>query len=132
MILIFIVGGAKADISFCIRSAIPGNIVVPPDKTVFAYKSLRISTSHFIMELYAVSWIPEDSIPMKAGRNRVSGHLNLSLPMVMTCPSGNSYDFSKLELLAAVCISCSKSNATYASFSLISRTISRSAVVVNE
>jgi len=55
IILIFIVGGAKAEISFCIRSAIPGNIVVPPDKTVLAYKSLRISTSHFMMELYVVS-----------------------------------------------------------------------------
>jgi len=51
MILIFMVGGAKAVISFCIRSAIPGNIVVPPDKTVLAYKSLRMSTSHFMMEL---------------------------------------------------------------------------------
>jgi len=51
MILIFMVGGARDEISFCIRSAIPGNIVVPPDKTVLAYKSLRISTSHFMMEL---------------------------------------------------------------------------------
>merc|ERR1712139_746902 len=49
--LIFMVGGARAVISFCIRSAIPGNIVEPPDNTVFAYKSLRISTSHFMMEL---------------------------------------------------------------------------------
>merc|ERR1719378_1348333 len=32
-------------------AAIPGNMVVPPDKTVLAYKSLRISTSHFMMEL---------------------------------------------------------------------------------
>ena len=29
MILIFMVGGARAEISFCIRSAIPGNMVVP-------------------------------------------------------------------------------------------------------
>ena len=36
MILIFMVGGARAVISFCIRSAIPGNIVVPPDRTVLA------------------------------------------------------------------------------------------------
>ena len=55
IILIFIVGGAKEEISFCIRSAIPGNIVVPPDNTVLAYKSLRMSTSHFIIELYVVS-----------------------------------------------------------------------------
>ena len=51
MILIFIVGGASATISFCIRSAIPGYMVVPPDKTTLAYRSLRMSTSHFMMEL---------------------------------------------------------------------------------
>ena len=51
MILIFIVGGARAVISFCMRSAIPGNMVVPPESTVLAYRSLRMSTSHFIMEL---------------------------------------------------------------------------------
>merc|ERR1719188_2788016 len=62
MIFIFIVDGARAVISFCIRSAIPGYIVVPPDKTVLAYKSFLISTSHFMMELYVVSWIPHDSI----------------------------------------------------------------------
>merc|ERR1719411_103133 len=45
MILIFIVDGARAVISFCIRSAIPGYMVVPPDKTVLAYKSFLISTS---------------------------------------------------------------------------------------
>uniref|UniRef100_A0A0E9UMB6 Uncharacterized protein n=1 Tax=Anguilla anguilla TaxID=7936 RepID=A0A0E9UMB6_ANGAN len=36
MILIFIVLGARAVISFCIRSAIPGYMVVPPDKTLLA------------------------------------------------------------------------------------------------
>ena len=51
IILIFTVVGARPDKSFCMRSAIPGNIVEPPDKTVFAYKSLRMSRSHFIMEL---------------------------------------------------------------------------------
>lgn len=85
MILILMVDGAKAVISFCILSAIPvnntkthvnnalhyisvklklhcisfrfssiylpGYMVVPPDKTVLAYKSLRMSTSHFMMEL---------------------------------------------------------------------------------
>merc|ERR1711963_776352 len=44
-------GGAKAVISFCIRSAIPGYMVVPPDMTVLAYKSFLMSTSHFMMEL---------------------------------------------------------------------------------
>ena len=61
--LIFIVLGARAVISFCIRSAIPGYMVVPPDSTLLAYRSLRISMSHFMMLLYAVSWIPADSIP---------------------------------------------------------------------
>ena len=36
MILIFIVGGARVVISFCIRSPIPGYMVVPPDRTVLA------------------------------------------------------------------------------------------------
>ena len=65
IILIFMVGGARAVISFCILSAMPGYMVEPPDKTVLAYKSLRMSTSHFMMLLYTVSWIPADSIPKK-------------------------------------------------------------------
>ncbi len=48
-------------------SAIPGNIVDPPDNTQLAYRSLRMSTSHFMMELYVVSWIPADSIPVEKG-----------------------------------------------------------------
>merc|ERR1712242_192780 len=78
----FLSGGAM--IFFCILSAIPGYMVVPPDRTVLAYRSFLMSTSHFMMELYTVSWIPQDSIPRKEGWNRASGHLNLSLPMVMT------------------------------------------------
>jgi hypothetical protein len=30
---------------------------------VLAYRSLRMSTSHFMMELKVVSWMPQDSIP---------------------------------------------------------------------
>merc|ERR1719219_421833 len=90
MIFIFMVLGARAVISFCILSAIPGYMVVPPERTVLAYRSFLMSTSHFMMELYVVSWIPQDSIPKNEGWNRASGHLNLSFPMVMTCPSGNS------------------------------------------
>ena len=52
--------------------------------------------------------------------------------MVMICPSGSSYDFSREEEPFATCISFSKSRATYASFSLMSRTISRSAEEVKE
>merc|ERR1711983_412359 len=83
MILIFIVDGARAVISFCIRSAIPGYMVVPPDNTVLAYKSFLMSTSHFMMELYVVSWIPQDSIPRNDGWKRASGQRNLSFPMEM-------------------------------------------------
>merc|ERR1719410_372105 len=36
MILILMVEGARAVISFCILSAIPGYMVVPPDMTVLA------------------------------------------------------------------------------------------------
>merc|ERR1712033_32241 len=72
MILILMVLGARAVISFCILSAIPGYMVVPPDITVLAYRSLRMSTSHFIMELKVVSWMPADSIPKKDGWNRDS------------------------------------------------------------
>ena len=56
----------------------------PPLSTVLAYKSLRMSTSHFMMELYVVSWIPADSIPRKDGWKRDSGHRNRSFPTVMT------------------------------------------------
>merc|ERR1711999_4677 len=56
--LIFIVEGAKAVNSLVMRSPMPSNIVVPPDNTTLAYRSLRISTSHFMMKIKVVSWIP--------------------------------------------------------------------------
>lgn len=65
-------------------SAIPGYMVVPPESTVLAYKSFRMSTSHFMMELYVVSWIPHDSMPRNDGWNIASGHLNRSFPIVIT------------------------------------------------
>merc|ERR1712088_551356 len=74
MILIFMVLGARAVISFCMRSAMPGYMVDPPDRTTLAYKS-------FLMSTY--------SRPKNWGWKRASGHLNLSLPTVMTCPSGS-------------------------------------------
>ena len=46
MISIFMVGGARAVISFCILSAIPGNMVVPPERTVLAYRSFLMSALH--------------------------------------------------------------------------------------
>uniref|UniRef100_A0A7C9DLJ1 Uncharacterized protein n=1 Tax=Opuntia streptacantha TaxID=393608 RepID=A0A7C9DLJ1_OPUST len=88
--LIFMLLGAKAVISLLILSAIPGNIVVPPLRTMFPYRSFLISTSHFMIELYVVSWIPAASIPMKDGWKRTSGQRKRSAPIVMTCPSGSS------------------------------------------
>lgn len=38
--------GDRALSSFCIRSAMPGNIVVPPERTTLPYKSRRMSRSH--------------------------------------------------------------------------------------
>merc|ERR1719399_439231 len=99
---------------------------------MFAYKSLRMSTSHFMIELYVVSCTPAVSMPRKEGWKSASGHRKRSLPRVITWPSGSSYDFSTAEDWAQAAMSASKSSATYASFSLMSRTISRSAVVVKE
>ena len=53
--LIFIVDGARAVSSLVMRSPIPVNMVVPPESTTFAYKSLRMSTSHFMIDWKVVS-----------------------------------------------------------------------------
>ena len=47
----FMLEGERASSSFCIRSEIPGNIVVPPERTTFPYRSRRISRSHLKIEL---------------------------------------------------------------------------------
>merc|ERR1711918_232392 len=78
--LIFIVEGAKAVSSFVMRSPMPWNIVVPPERTTLAYKSLRISTSHFMMDWNVVSWMPLASLPTKLGWNSTSGQRKRSLP----------------------------------------------------
>merc|ERR1712226_1125776 len=88
--LIFMVDGASAVSSLVMRSPIPVNIVVPPDSTTFAYKSLRISTSHFMMDWKVVSWIPLASFPIKLGWKSTSGQRKRSLPTVMMLPSGSS------------------------------------------
>merc|ERR1719192_2301348 len=109
--LIFIVEGARAVSSLVIRSPIPANIVVPPESTTLEYKSLRISTSHFMMDWKLVSWMPLASFPTKLGWNSTSGQRKRSLPTVMMFPSGNSYVFSLSELSVALFISVSKSSA---------------------
>merc|ERR1712060_645293 len=129
---IFIVEGASEVSSFVIRSPMPGNMVVPPDKTTLAYRSLRMSTSHFMIDWKVVSCTPLASLPTKLGWKSTSGQRKRSLPTVMILPSGSSYVFSLSELSVAAFISVSKSKAMYDSFSFTSRTISRSAVVVKE
>ena len=90
MILIFLLHVAKATNSLFILSAIPGNIVLPPERTTFPYNSFLISGSHSEIELYMISWIPAVSIPRKDGWKRASGHLNLSFTMGKHFPSGSS------------------------------------------
>merc|ERR1712244_66642 len=91
---IFMVDGARAVSSFVMRSPMPANIVVPPERTTLAYKSLRISTSHFMIDWKVVSCTPLASFPIKLGWKSTSGQRNRSPPTVMMFPSGNSYVFS--------------------------------------
>merc|ERR1719352_1675503 len=84
--LIFMVEGARAVNSLVIRSPMPLNMVVPPESTTFEYKSLRMSTSHFMMDWKVVSWIPLASLPMKLGWKSTSGQRKRSLPTVMMLP----------------------------------------------
>merc|ERR1711970_117150 len=88
--LIFIVEGARAVSSLVMRSPMPENMVVPPERTTFEYKSLRISTSHFMIDWKVVSWMPLASFPTKLGWNSTSGQRKRSLPTVMMLPSGSS------------------------------------------
>ncbi|KAI0916583.1 hypothetical protein AcV5_003033 [Taiwanofungus camphoratus] len=47
-------GGASAVIPFCKQSAMPENMVLPPDRTMLPYKSQRTSKSHFVIGVYLV------------------------------------------------------------------------------
>merc|ERR1719213_196871 len=88
--LIFMVEGANAVNSLVMRSPMPANIVVPPDSTTLPYRSLRMSTSHFMMDWNVVSWMPLASLPTKLGWKSTSGQRKRSLPTVIMFPSGNS------------------------------------------
>ncbi|KAL0602477.1 hypothetical protein AAY473_028676 [Plecturocebus cupreus] len=90
MILIFIVLCARAVISLCVLSAVPGYMMVPPDSTVWAYRSLWMCMPHFMMELKVVSWMLQDSMPRREGWKSASGQRNRSLRMVVTWPTGSS------------------------------------------
>merc|ERR550525_1184857 len=82
--------GTKARSSLSIRSAIPGYMVVPPESTIFSYKSFLTSTSVFMIELKVVKWTPGRVFPNGCGSNNASGHRKRSLPKVITLPSGSS------------------------------------------
>merc|ERR1712013_491535 len=62
MILIFMVGGARADISFCIRSAIPGNMVVQGEDSLDSdvhcrgIEGLEHDLCHFLSVGLGVEW----------------------------------------------------------------------------
>merc|ERR1712100_236116 len=87
-------GGATTLISLVGRSWMPGYMVEPPDMTMLPYKSFRMSTSHFMMVLYVVSWPPAASLPMRDGSKSTSGQRNRWLPTLRVRPSGSSYILS--------------------------------------
>lgn len=89
-------GGASAVTSFWRRSAIPGYMVVPPERTMLRYRSRRTSRSHRWIalalckneyyrsssggiEAYNMSWIPADSLPIMEGAKRASGPRKLTV-----------------------------------------------------
>merc|ERR1712232_961265 len=69
-------------------------MVEPPDMTMLPYRSLRMSTSHFMMVLYVVSCTPAASLPIRDGSKSTSGQRNRWLATFSVRPSGNSYIFS--------------------------------------
>jgi hypothetical protein len=62
--LISMVEGVGVVSSLVMRSPMPWYIVVPPERTVLAQRSLRMSTSHFMMAWKVQSWMPEASLPI--------------------------------------------------------------------
>lgn len=58
------------------------------------------------------SLIPDDSTSIRFGSNRHSGASNLSLPTLMTVPSGNLYSLSTTVVSCANFLSLFRSNDT--------------------
>merc|ERR1712087_341773 len=54
----------------------PAYMVVPPESTMLAYKSLRMSTSHFMIEVYVVSCTPANPDRVLALGRRDDLHLH--------------------------------------------------------
>merc|ERR1719431_2402656 len=81
MILILMVEGARAVISFCIRSAIPGYMVVPPDLTVGQLIGLLqggggSSSGHFLLKVQGdvaeLFLDVTDNLPLGSGGERIA------------------------------------------------------------
>src|SRR3990167_11558384 len=58
MTLSFMDEGTSADNSLCTLSAMPGNMVFPPERMTLPYKSFRTSMSQLLIQLLIVSWRP--------------------------------------------------------------------------
>merc|ERR1719445_1894935 len=68
----------------------PLYIVVPPEITMLESRLFLISMSDFKTARYVNKSMPSCSSPSSCGLNKHSGARNLSAPMVITAPSGNS------------------------------------------
>ena len=77
LILGDILGLAKSLSSLVSLSGNPAYKVVPPERTMFWYKSFLTSISDFVIELLVCLWIPSNSFPINEGSYKTSGHLNL-------------------------------------------------------
>ena len=85
------------------------NMVVPPENTILTYKSLRMSTSHFIWR--ELSRIPLTPLLVKLDWNNSSAWWKRSAKTVMMCTSSSSKVFS-LSVSAIDLISVSWTPAT--------------------
>jgi hypothetical protein len=75
-----------------------GNIVVPPDNTIFPYSSLRTSISLWRIEWITMSGNENTYFPtVFIGLNKASGHLHLWSPRETVYPEGSSYIFLLAE-----------------------------------
>lgn len=110
MIVIFVMLCALAVISFCILSPTSGYRAVPPDVTVLAHRSLGMPASYFMMVVKVVSQMPWGSMGRRS--RRTARYQIYSLLMVIACPSGIFWLFSKEKEDVTMAISCSKSKAT--------------------
>ena len=69
-----------------------------------------MSTSHFMMELKAVSSMPAASMPTMDGVNSTSGHLKRSEPIVITCSNpGPDMNPAHIYWVAGMKLVCKRS-----------------------